>query len=284
MDKFNRVYELAVQTPSGSTITIALPFTIEFDITRNVLSSANVCSIRIYNLSAKNRNQIRKDAWQINSLELITLKGGYGKNLSTIFTGSVTKAWSVREGNNFITQIECFDGGFAFANGTFNGTFPQGTSQSDMIAELMKALPGGVSIGAIGAYPGTISRANTLSGNTTDILNQITGGGFFIDNGVAHALKDNECLAGQIAVISSASGLLGTPLREELTLTFDILFEPRLEVAQRILLDSVTGANFNSYYKVVGLKHRGTISGAVAGDAITTITVFAQDSLQVVSP
>lgn len=277
MVKFGRNYSLKVQAQNGEIITVAPPFTIEFDITRNTLTSANICSIRVYNLSQKNRNQIRKDVTDFSDLRAIQLAAGYGTNLPVIFSGNITQAWSVREGNNFITQIESFDGGFAFATGQTNMTFPADTPQQTIVETLADSLPG-VTRGVIDTFPGSITRGNSYSGNTTQILTELTGGGFFIDNSKVNCLGNNSCLEGQIQVINSESGLLGTPVREQTILNFDILFEPRLTVGQLLQLDSLEGtargANFNGFYKVISVKHRGMISAAVCGDAITSVGLF----------
>lgn len=274
--KFGRNYLLSVQTQKNDTLSIQLPFTVEFDITRNILSSANVASIRIFNLSKDNRNLIRKNVTDYGDLRLIRLQAGYGSNLATIFAGNITQAWSVREGVNFITSIESFDGGFAFANGVSNEVFPAGTPQEVIIGKLVDNLkPYGVTPGAVGNFEGLISRGNSFSGPTTDLLSSITGGASFIDNGKLNCLKDDECLVGDIQLIDARSGLLGTPVREQTILNFDMIFEPRIIVGQKIVLQSATDANFNGTYKVISVKHRGMISGAVCGDAITSVGLFA---------
>lgn len=275
MDKFGRNYILEVQTQNGSTLTITLPFTVEFDITRNTLTSANVCQVRIFNLSEKNRNQIRFNVSDYGQFRLVRLRAGYGSNLPVIFTGNISQAWSVREGTNFITQIECYDGGFAFANGLTSAQFPAGTSQRDIIKNLASSLPN-VSLGVVGDYPGSLSRGNSYSGATTDILREITGSGFFVDNGKANALNTNEYIddGAGVAVINSKSGLLGTPVLEQTIVRFDMLFEPQLTLGQKIILESDTANNFNGAYKVTGVKHRGMISEAVCGEVITTGEFF----------
>lgn len=276
MQKFGRNYILKVGTASGQTLTIEPPFTLEFDITRNTLTSANVCSIRIYNLSQNNRNLLRFNIMDTGDFRPVTLFAGYGDSLSVIFSGSITQAWSVREGVNFITSIESFDGGYAFNNAQVNVTFPVGTAYSTVISTLAESLPN-AQAGAIGsAYQGSLSRANSVSGNPTDLLRDLTGGGFFIDNGVVNCLGDNECItANGIAVIDDSTGLLGTPVREQTILHFDMLFEPRLVVGQKITLKSSTAeAGVNGTYKVISVKHRGMISSAVCGDAITTVGMF----------
>lgn len=271
MDKFGRNYVLKVSTREGGVLTITLPFTIEVDVTRNNLSSANVCQVRVFNLSLKNRNQIRFNVYDFNTFQSIELFAGYGANPPRIFSGNITQAWSVREGTNFITQIECFGGGFAFANAITNMTFPPNTPQRDVIKSVMKDLPH-TKVGAVGNYPGATGRSNSYSGSTTDILTQNTGGGFFIDNGFANALGTSEYIAapGALLIVDAQSGLLGTPVLENNIVRFEMLFEPGLNVGSLISLKSGTEASFNGTYKVTGVKHRGMISETVCGSFTTT--------------
>lgn len=270
MDKYNRNYVLLIQKKDGTTLKVTRPFTVEFDIHRNSLSSANVCSIRVYNLSPNNRSQIRKDQFDFGDLRTIEFAAGYGDQLSLAFSGNISQAWSVREGNNFITQIECYDGGYAYVNAVTNTQFPSGTDQKTILDSLVKSLPG-VTPGAIGNFTGQIARGNTYGGNTTDILKELSGGGFFIDNGKANCLNDNECLDGDIPLINPQSGLLGTPIKESTYINFDMLFEPGIHVGQLVKLESTTADHFNGIHKILSLHHRGMISEAVCGDAVTSV-------------
>lgn len=304
--KFNRNYTLQIATTSvtnflstgvsGNTLTIQPPFTIEFDITRSTLSSANVCQLRIYNLSEINRNQIRHNRCDYGGYRRIEFRAGYGNNLASVFHGNISAAWSVREGVNFVTTIECYDGGYGYVNGECNLTFPAGTPIQAIITQIAGTLKSkNISIGAIGSYPGIITRGNTYSGNTMTILTELTGGGAFIDNEKFYALGTNEYVASlsSIGVINSESGLLGTPELEggqngQYTVRFDMLFEPGLTVGRIIQLDSSTAASsiittksqsllgpgFNGKYTIKSIKHRGMISGAVCGNAITTGTFW----------
>lgn len=286
--KFGRNYTLTVSgTNFPQPLQVTLPFTIEFDITRNTLTSANVCQIRVYNLSQKNRNALRKNATSYGfPIVSIVLKAGYGTNLPIIFAGNVSQSWSVREGVNFITQLECFDGGFAFVNGQTNLTIPAGTSYQAIIANLIESLPN-VSVGAIGNYPGTTPKQITYTGDTIKILNELTGGGFFIDNGVGNALGNHEYTIGISAppIIDASTGLLETPVLEQNIVRFNMEFEPRLNVGTGCQLNSLTfnnldtlDSNFTGFYKIVAVKHRGMISQTVCGDAITTGEFFSLQS------
>lgn len=274
-DKFGRRYTLNVGLQDGETLIVKLPFTIEIDITRNTLTSANVCQIRIYNLSLKNRNQIRFNASDYGTFRPIELFAGYTDNPPKIFDGNISQAWSYREGVNFITQIECYDGGYAFVNGTTAVEFPSGTPQKTVIKTVIKDLPF-IDEGVVGNYPDTIGRGNSYSGSTTKILEELTGGGFFIDNGKAYALGTNEFIEATngITLVSTATGLLATPILEETIVRFDMIFEPGLNAGHKAVLDSTTEKNFNGAYKITGVKHRGMISESVCGSLITTGEFF----------
>lgn len=272
--KFGRNYILKVETRDGLSLTIRPPFTVQFDITRNVMTSANVSSIRIYNLNANHRSQIRKNINDYGDIRLIELMAGYGDTLSLLFSGNITQAWSVREGVNFITQIESFDGGDAFTNSISDIAAPKGATQQTVVETLINNLSAnGVQMGAVGGISGSLSRSNAYSGNTCDLLQQLTGGRFYIDNMKAYSLSDNECISGPVTIINAASGLLNTPVREQTIINFDMLLEPKLVVGQMVTLDSSTtdDKNVNGEYKVISLKHRGMISEAVCGDAITSV-------------
>jgi hypothetical protein len=278
--KFERTYELFVQTQSGSTITFTLPFTIEFDITRTTLGSTNVCQVRIYNLNEKTRKSIAFNAFNQGGVpRRILLKGGYGIQRSTIFSGNIHAAWSVREGTNFITQIECFDGGFGFVNGDVNLSFTAGTPLKTVIEELIANVPD-VTVGAIGNFNTVLTRGNTYSGNPAQLLYEITGGAFYVDAGKAYALKSDEYLTDDLLdssnstfEINDSTGLLNTPVLEQNTARFEMLFEPGLNLGRRANVNSLTNPFLNGSYKITSVKHRGMISPAVAGK-VTTIAEF----------
>jgi hypothetical protein len=272
-DKFGRNYILDLEGSDGTALEIKPPFTLEFSITRNILSSANTASFRIYNLSTDNRNKIRYDQYNWGVFRSIAFFAGYGaNNLPTAFQGTVQQGWSVREGTNFVTEIHAYDAGFAMVTGDINLTVPKQTPLKSTLTSIAGTLPK-VKVGKIGNYNTSSKRGNSHSGNTMDVLTTLSGGGAFIDNGTIHILQDNEVIQGAITAINSASGLLGTPILQDTFLTFDMIFEPRLLIGQLISLDSITAANFNGNYKVIGIKHQGTISAAICGDAKTSVSL-----------
>lgn len=286
MDKFGRNYSLSVQTVSGNTLIVELPLTVEFDIWRDTLVSLNRASIRIYNLNANNRAEIRKNVTDLNDIRRVTLMAGYGTNLSIVFTGTIMRAWSAREGTIFVTQIIAQDGGFAYSQSQTNVTIPASSAGPVLTQTILKTIAGdlapSVTLGAIGNFPVPILRGNTYSGPTMHLLDQLSGGGSFIDNGKINILGNYECLQGQLLVINSATGLLSTPILEGYILHFDLLFEPRVVPGQMIQLQSSTAENFNGTYKIISIGHKGTISESVCGDAVTSLGMFCGLALSTV--
>ena len=272
MTKFGRNYSLSVERSDGDTVTIRPPFTIDFDIQRDTLSSVNIANVRVYNLSEKIRNLIRKDAWNFADIRRLELRAGYGDDLAVVASGNISQAWSTREGSDFITYIESFDGGWAFTNSQSSNQFPKGTPKKTVVETLAKNMSSfGVTVGAIGDVQGTLPRGNAYSGNTSSLLKELTGDSFFIDNSKINVLQADEVIDGLIPLINSSSGLLGTPIRENTYLRFDMLFEPKLQVGERVQLQSITGANFNGIHKIYSIKHKGMISESVGGKATTTV-------------
>lgn len=278
MNKFGRNYELRVEaTGGGPDVIIKPPFTVEFDIQRHRYSSATISTIRIYNLSETNRKKLRKNQIDYGLRKSMTFKAGYGDQISTILTGNVMQGQSVREGNNYITTLQIFDGGFAYVNATVNpnrGIFAENTPYKTICTDLVKSLSDyDVSLGSIGDIKGDSGRGLSLSGSTIQNLTELTNGNFFVDNGVGHCLAKNECVPSPLKVITSASGLLGTPVREMTYLDLDILFEPKILAGQKVEVISSTNKETSGLYQVISIRHQGIISESVNGDCNTSLTL-----------
>lgn len=276
--KFGRNYELRVQkSTSDDYLVIEPPFTINIVIQRNILSSVNNANIRIFNLSEDSRNQIQKDAQEISLIKKIELRAGYGNNLYTIFSGNVMSAYSVREGTDYITEIEAFDGGFAVSRASIEKTLAAGTSYEAIVNSLVNEISKfDVKKGSIGTILGTTTRGFSLNGNAYSLLQEITGNRAFIDNKKINVLSSDEIVIGAIPIVSSDSGLLGTPRAESTRLTFQIVFEPRLIIGQKIEIQSSTQKKLldGRQYKIVSLTHRGTFSDSVSGSVVTEVGCF----------
>lgn len=280
MIKFGRKYRLTVETnDGGNAIVITDPITINFTLTRAAGASLNTAEIAIYNLGKETRGRIFKDSF--NPFEVtkeglpqrIVLEAGYGE-LTTVFSGNIWKAYSSRNGVNVITNISSRDGGFDVTRTTSYRTMRQGSTIKEVIQSIIGDFPY-VKTGILGGDLDTkLQRPAVINGNSYEEIQKYADGNAFIDLEKLYILKPNEVYQGDLPLISAATGLLGTPRREDSVLIVTTLFEPRILMGQLIELQDTVAEEFNGTYKVIGVQHQGTISGAEGGRLQSTFTLL----------
>lgn len=280
--KFQRTYRFDVFTPSGKQITIEPPFTIKFKVTRNTLASANRAEIEVINLGPQTRNQIFKDRFSIAEYWRVQLQAGYNNRLHEIFTGNIHEAYSLKENTEWKTTADCFDGMNAIQNGFSSITVQKNTPKQNYLKQIINDMPNVIS-GVLGSpSQGESPRGKSLIGQTSSIMTQETDGKWFIDKEKLNVLADLEVLPGAVIKLDP-DDLLSTPRRREAFLDLQVLFEPQVQIGRVYEIESLE-ARYNGQYKIVGFNHNVEISGAVAGSAITTLSLyFGAEGLQEVS-
>lgn len=275
---------MRISVPNGDNIAISLPFSLDIDITRAAMPTANVAQFRIYNLPEDIRNKIRFDISSISERQEVALKAGYKsihKNLNDlplIFRGSIKFAYSERINNkDWLTTIECYDGGFALSNSKIKASFIAGEKYSANIEKVLATFET-IKIGHISKklVPADkkLLRGHPVDAKTFDYLNENFSNKWFIDNGIVNVIGDDEAFVGVYKTVNVDTGLIGTPIRQETNIDFNIIFEPRLLIGQAINLESITDKSFNGTYKLIMIKHRGTISPVTCGELVTSCRVF----------
>lgn len=273
------------QSDGSNNLVIPPQFTIDFEITRQNWGSSQHATFRVYNLGPKTRNRLYKDPYALTEYRAVQFRAGYEDDISLplCFNGYVSSATSYRVGRDVITEITCYDGGQVMANGFISQTMASGLSVQQILKTLANALPRAAGSPIIGSFTSVSSRGKVLFGNIWNLILQESGNLATIDNGQVKILNYNEAIDAEIPLIDASSGLLGSPKRSATSLDFDMILEPRLTMGQIVQLQSVVNPLFNGTYKVQGFTHRGTISPAVAGDAITSVKLFIGTSeLQII--
>jgi len=196
-----------------------------------------------------------------------------------LFNGFVKQAGSVRQGTEFQTVIEAYDGGFAMTEGQAEVSVSAGQKVGDVLKKLAQSLPGieGATVGD--GYDDVTKRGQVIFGNPVEHLRMATRNRFFIDKNRAYILADNEILPGDIGKIDSTTGLIGTPKKNATVLEVELIFEPRVTICQALELESITFPEANGTFKVIEISHRGMISPQVAGSVTTSLKLLIpQDS------
>jgi Baseplate hub gp41 len=272
--KFGRNFRVTIDPMDGMPpIIIAMPFTIRFWLQRNTLSDLNRLSIDIYNLSEAHRNRIFQDRFDLTQNRTIVFEAGYS-TLYRIFQGRIYEASSAREGTNIVTRIEARDGLYDIAVSQVFQTLQSGMTLGDVFKFLIGQFPT-LGLGAVGNYNTPMLRPPVLNGSTWSMMRQYAPNDVYIDSGKVYVMKQAEVLEGEPYQIDDSTGLLETPRRDEGFLSVTSLMETGVNMAALVNLKSTVQPAYNGQYKVIGINHAGTISGAVCGECRSVFSFLA---------
>lgn len=263
--RFERNYQLTIVAEGGRAVVIEPPINIVFSVEKNTDSDLNKATIEVYNLRESNRLSLVRDSDDSFRLPVV-LKVGYGDTLQTIFQGSVHRGTNKREGADFISRLECLDGGDDYLN-SFTSRSVRGR---DTILDVVLQDMANTGRGTI--TPRTaIKRPRILFGNSAEILRETLDPDeeMFIDNEQMNIVRKKQAKAGYVPVASASTGLTNTPEREEKRVTFDTILNPSIVLAGQVSIDSETAPHLNDVYKVVALSHQGEYDGAVWTQTVT---------------
>ena len=272
--RFNRDYELVIGEGTQAVI-IKPPLNIVFDVYKSVTGGLNKANITISNLKESNRLRIVKDTEEQKRI-VVVLKVGYQDSLQTIFQGTVETGKNKREGVNFLSELECLDGGFDFK---YSFTSKTVKGKDFAINELLKDLPN-TQKGKITNLE-ILTRPKVLLGNTYKILEDMIENetaDLYIDNEQLNIIKKDEVTSGNTPLVNALSGLINTPTRENKEVTFDTMMNPTIKIGQRVALESITAPHLNGVYKVDTINYKGEYDGdswnqTVTGKALSDFKV-----------
>jgi hypothetical protein len=202
---------------------------------------------------------------------------GYGKTLIEVFRGNIQEGYSYKQGPEWFTKLECYDGAYQVQNGFMSETFTKGTAIKDAIIQSVKNMPQ-LLVGVLGGPASsetTPERGRVVVGNPYNEIQKMTDGQAFISGESLYVLADNEVMPGDVFVLS-AEGNKTTPKRRDGYLEVDRIFSPELRVGRIAELRSLI-EKYNGQYKIFGIKHSVVFSQAEAGDATTTVSLFIGD-------
>lgn len=280
--KFQCHYKLTLNWYDNNKLMQAIvtdPISINFNISKKIFQSTNNARILIYNLDASVRESIYQDRvfFDRSISKWITLEAGYGEKLTLICFGYIQQCYSEKNGVDFVTTIDILDPDIL---SEYTGvTFQEGTTFEEAYKYLVNQFPN-LKFGECGNLVGEFKMPAVFDGNTFMLVNKLTGGHTFVDNGVINTLNDNETLTNYgVYYIAGETGLLDTPKRSESILEINMLFEPTIKLGQMVEIKSSTQARFDGQYKVLGLTHNCLISNADGGTRTTSIQLQYIDYL-----
>lgn len=224
--QFKRRYSLKIRTEDGSLKTIS-GLRIIFEITKTNLGYPNLAKIDLYNPNENTLSLLQKEFTKI------FLEVGYGDNLRLLFTGDIRNAFQMNNGIDAIATVYAGDGDRDWKSSFFNKTFSDKVTANTVIKEVVASFKNTVA-GSIQDIPNAADklRGSVLSGSSKDIMNQLAadyGFEWSIQNNEINVVSKNSILDNNEAVlVSSATGLIGSPVITEIGADVTTLLNPLL--------------------------------------------------------
>ncbi len=262
---FNRVATVIAQHPDHPDITIQ-NLRIQFDIEKFFTNTANVGTITIYNLNPENRRLLVKRKSDIESAPFTTINliAGYTESNALIFRGDLVQGFSIRQGPDWITTLQCTTAFDQFVSAHHG---PEDSSEEITAFDLLARLLG--TSGLVDPVDTNVAINNAtlveMSFEVSETLRQerISGtaySGRVLDTivkmlaryGMKISIDDFEALIAiqfrpvnpedeQTApLINIASGLLGSPQITEVGVKVTTLLNTQIRVAKLFRIESET--------------------------------------------
>jgi len=269
--RFERNYELTVQVSSGEAVLVKPPMRVSFSANKSAVGGLNKLTVNVYNLNQTHRLALAKDAEDPKRIP-ITFRVGYKDSMQLLFKGTVHRGTNTREGADFVTELECLDGGHDFLTGFISATVKGKVRALDAV---LAGLPNSGK-GKLTALTDT-TRPTVLVGSPARLLDRLVGEGeaWYVDDEKLFILKSDEVVSTFVPVVNAATGLLNTPTREALRVTFDTLLNPTLRIGGLCKLESVSAPQMDGVYKIDSIGYNGDNYGATWAQSVTCLV--AQD-------
>jgi hypothetical protein len=257
-NRFSRDYELSI-TIKEVTYLVRPPLNIQFTAKKSAGGRGlNTLSISIYNLAKTKRRALVKDAEDRTHIP-IEFKAGYDGQLVRLFKGNAFTCQTIRNGVDYITTIECQDGGTDYLE---SFTSRAVTTKSAAINGILEDMPN-TGKGKISPSLAPILRPKIIVGNSAICIDELLDDdeSFYIDEEKLYIIKDNEVISTFIPVVSPQTGLKNTPKCKDEIVSFATLMNPQVKIGGQVELKSTTAVRLNAVYKIDTISYSGEYDG-----------------------
>lgn len=219
---------LLVATASGQALDLS-QLRVKFQIRKTNAETPNTCEVDVYNLSAETSLLIEREFTDI------TLQAGYAENFGVIFRGNAKQILRGREnGTDSYLSIIAADGDAAYNFAVVNTTLAAGATPGDEVAAALRPMTGrGVATGSVPNLGGQrLTRGKVMFGNSRRYIRQnadSTGHDWSIQDGKVQLVPRLGLLPGQAVVLTSDSGLVGTPEQSNDGIKIQCLINPMIK-------------------------------------------------------
>lgn len=241
--QFGRVCTLLVSNALGQAIDLSA-LQIKFSVKKSGVMTPNTADIYVYNLDETTASLIKKEFTKV------ILQAGYVGNYGVIFKGNIKWATNGRKDNTTtFLNILAGDGDQAYNFAIVNKTLAAGSSPMDQFNAAQASLSKqGVNQTYVGALPQTrLPRGKVLYGTTRDYLRDLAnthGFAWSIQDGGTVFISQGTYLPGDAVVITTKTGMVGTPTQTIEGIMAKTLMNPKLKCHGRVHIDNASIAAY----------------------------------------
>lgn len=207
---FNRVASITIGKAGEKGLKIT-GLHMTFKIEKTLGTSSNKAKISIFNLSERSRAILTQENAKI------IIEAGTGRSVGIVFSGDVIDAVSKKTGQDIVTQVNAAEGHTAINAVKVDKTYPGGTNFRTIMEDLAQEMISGgdVSIGNItSTLTAKTQNGIVVTGSAGESIEDIArqnGLSASIQNGEIIVVNKDDGYGGVGLVLSSETGLVGTP-------------------------------------------------------------------------
>lgn len=216
MPLYNRTCSLVIGKEGGKGKELT-GLRISFSIEKGSTKTPNKCSCKIWNMAESTRKQVEVIG------NVLILKAGYTEDvgLVQIFAGTVIRSLTVREGADWVTQLEMQDGFFEFRDAKASLSYAPGATTRQVLTGIsekfglpIRKLPDFIDK----QYPAGFAFVGRVR-EAMDKVCHLAGLEWSIQGREIQIIKKGGVYKKQAIFLSSDTGMIGSPEQESQTMT-----------------------------------------------------------------
>lgn len=213
---------------------------ITFKVSKKDVQTPNTATIKIYNLAEDTIKRMRKEFTRI------IVQAGYESNFGVLFDGNIMYVRRGRE-NNTDTYLELVagDGDVAYNHAIVRRTLASGSTPNNQISVAAEEMAGkGAATGFVDNLGGRpLPRGKVMYGMARHYLRkscESTNASWSIQDGRLQVVKNDGVLPNQAVLLTSKTGLIGTPEINNEGIKAKCLLNPQLKIGGKVKIDEAS--------------------------------------------
>lgn len=281
---FGRRYRILIGIGNGQAFDVS-ELRCTFEITKMIAREPTQSVVNIYNLNPNDENKLIRGGQQI------IIEAGYeGSQYGVIFTGNIIQALRSKESaTDYVLTLVSMEAERFITYGLIGVALVAQQSSRDAVQAIMTKSSHEAGAGFITDTKVIYPRGKVMFGQSRDYLDQISrsmNATYYTEDGKVNLITAKDVDNGEILSFGPDSGLLGSPVQNELGISCEVLLNPQVKLNTLFHVDNKKIQNFRyqygkpvrsldsqGVYRVIKLTHTGDTRGS---DWKTSIDAISQ--------